>query len=58
MIIVLKIGDFKDTQVLLNRNQLTTFEESVFGTMLQQMTKGEGFIKATQSKTTTQNYVI
>jgi len=46
-------GNFKDAEVLLssiggfNKNDLNLFEESVFGTMLQQMaTSGKGFIYA------------
>ena len=39
-------GDFKDTEVYLYNNNLTRFEESVFGPMLQQMASGIGFIDA------------
>ncbi len=39
-------GDFKDAVVALWSNNLTRFEESVFGPILSQMASGKGFIDA------------
>ena len=39
-------GDFKDAEVYIFNNNLTRFEESVFGPILQQMASGKGFISA------------
>ena len=39
-------GDFKDAEVHVFNNNLTRFEESVFGPMLQEMASGEGFVDA------------
>jgi len=39
-------GDFKDAVVGLYNTNLTRFEESVFGPMLQQMASGKGYINA------------
>jgi len=39
-------GDFKDAEVYVFNNNLTRFEESVFGPILQQMTSRNGFISA------------
>lgn len=52
------IGDFMDAQVFISENKLTTFEESVFGSMLKQMAKGNGFIKATLSKIMTRYFGV
>jgi len=38
-------GDFRDAGVHMYNNNLTRFEESVFGPMLQQMAYGNGFIE-------------
>jgi len=53
--VVFYTGDFKDAEVFIssvdvyNDNNITLFEESVFGTMLQQMTSGKGFIYASMA---------
>jgi len=39
-------GDFKDAKVYVYNNNLTRFEESVFGSILQQMASGKGYILA------------
>ena len=39
-------GDFKDAEVNVHSNELTQFEESVFGPMLQEMASGKGFVNA------------
>jgi len=39
-------GDFKNAGIFMYNNNLTRFEESVFGPMLKQMAPGNGFISA------------
>jgi len=39
-------GDFKDAEVFVYNNNLSRFEESVFGPILQQMASGRGYIGA------------
>lgn len=53
---MLNTGDFMDAKVLLSENKLTRFEESVFGSMLQQMSRGNGYVKATQSNSVPTTY--
>ncbi len=55
MSVTFTIGDFMDAKVFISENKLTTFQESIFGSMLQQMSKNKGFINATFSKIITQN---
>jgi len=45
-------GNFKNAKVYLNNNNLTRFNESVFGTMLLQMASGNGMIYASESTNT------
>ena len=57
-------GNFKDAEVILSSvdgyysNNLTLFEESVFGTILLQMNSGTGFISASMAINTFSTFGI